>query len=212
MKNFLQIMQIGAFHEMYSQMKLIPEFMALEQVEQDKEYHPEGNVLNHTFHVALQQYDLCHMLNLWADERAVRMLAAWFHDFGKAKFSYVHENGHIRADGHAMESAKMAERILPTLGVPDSIVSAVSGLCREHMNHVQSERALNRMEERLRKDGATMEQFIAQKIADKWGRPPHPRDLSGSLLESVTTLERFRGESPTVDAAREIVRINGGAA
>lgn len=204
---FLEAFRTGPFWLQFHLMKMIPDFTILETVAQDKDYHPEGDVMRHTLEVAKVMFELCQVLGISGNHRAVLMLAAWFHDFGKI-VSEVNEKGRISSNGHANRSEKMALEILPAMGVPDDIARAVAGLCREHMNHItlkNNGRSVVNMERRLAADGVELHTWLALKVADKFGRPPIPRELSGSLLESINAYKAFNLNMSGVEIAAKLL-------
>ena len=82
--------------------ELLPEVACLRRVTQPPEFHPEGDVLEHTFLM------LDHMV--FPDE-----LLGWsvlLHDVGKAPARSVEPSGRIRFFGHEEIGAAMAEGIL----------------------------------------------------------------------------------------------------
>lgn len=104
--------------------QIIPEFHLLETCEQYKDYHPEGDALQHTLQ-ALQY-----------DEKAsvIEKMAILLHDIGKIhtknnpnRFQYM---------GHAEIGAKLAKEILKQLkfsnGAIDEIVFSVSNHMKMH--------------------------------------------------------------------------------
>ena len=156
---------------------LHPELAGMRGVEQDPEWHPEGDVWRHTMHVV----DAMARHEGWrgADERArgVLMLAALMHDAGKA----THTRRELRAGrervvspGHEVAGVPMAEAFLRRVGMPNEVVERAPRLVANHMAHLEepSARAIRRLS--LRLAPATIEELCALMTADASGRPPRP--------------------------------------
>ena len=196
---FFKTFTNGSFGEQLRLMMTIPEFTALASVEQDAEYHPEGNVMLHTIEVAKVMTELLEAQDIplgdWV--RATNLLAAWFHDFGKI-VSEVNIKGRISSIGHADRSEKIVREMLPKLDVPQMVVDAVAGLCREHMNYAPSEKAIIKLHGRLSNDGADVETFLRLKIADRWGRPPIERSFNENVIKTVKAWQNWILDSSDV--------------
>jgi poly(A) polymerase len=85
-----------------------------------KDYHPEGNVWEHS--LATLRYRKRPDVTL--------SLALMLHDSGKP---HAEANGEKRFDGHAEIGAQLAARFLRRLGFPPSTVQSVEFLVRFHM-------------------------------------------------------------------------------
>ncbi len=113
---------------------IIPEIMPLIGLEQPPQYHPEGDVFEHTV----------LMLNLMNFENVEnsRELAysVLLHDLGKATTKTIGPgadgNLRIRFDGHASESAKMAELILKRLKLPNKEQKHIIKAVKDHMRFI----------------------------------------------------------------------------
>ena len=103
--------------------ELLPEVACLRQVTQPPEFHPEGDVLEHTLIM------LDHMV--FPDE-----LLGWsvlLHDVGKAPARSVEPSGRIRFFGHEEIGAEMAEKILGRFGFSPDEREKVVHAVRNHM-------------------------------------------------------------------------------
>jgi poly(A) polymerase len=89
-------------------------------VSQDKDFHPEGDVWNHT----LEMFSY-----LKSDETDLK-LALLLHDCGKA---YASEQNNNRFDRHAQIGAKKAAGFLEDLGLDSRLINRVDYLIRHHM-------------------------------------------------------------------------------
>jgi len=105
--------------------KLWPEIAAYDKVDHSKEFHPEGNVWEHTMETfryrkpgAGGAFDLCLSLGLL------------LHDAGKPVSASF---GNRRFDGHAELGARAAERFLKRLEFSPSLINDIYFLVRNHM-------------------------------------------------------------------------------
>lgn len=102
---------------------ILPEIAALHGVEQHHEYHPEGDVLEHTFlmleHLALPNQELAWSILL--------------HDVGKPLCRTVGEDGISHFYKHDSKGAELAKQILSRLKFPNSFISNVVCAVSNHM-------------------------------------------------------------------------------
>jgi putative nucleotidyltransferase with HDIG domain len=106
--------------------KTIPELAALENTEQPPEYHAEGDVARHTKLAVKACSHGCDSDLLWA---------ALLHDIGKPPVT-KDENNHITARGHHTLGAKMAEKILDRLGMPQKRGERIVWAVQNHLFHL----------------------------------------------------------------------------
>ncbi len=97
-----------------------PELADMEAVPHGKDYHPEGNVWEHT--LATLTYRKRPDVTL--------SLALLLHDSGKP---HAERSGEKRFDGHAEIGARIAVRFLRRLGFPAEVIGNVEFLVRYHM-------------------------------------------------------------------------------
>jgi len=102
---------------------VLPDIAALHGVEQPPQFHPEGDVFEHTrlMLTKVQQPDL---------ELALGIL---FHDVGKKPTAKVDENGRIRFNEHESVGAGMAEDIMTGLRYDNKMIHNVRELVQHHM-------------------------------------------------------------------------------
>lgn len=102
---------------------IIPEILPMIGQEQPEEFHPEGDVFEHTV----------LMLNLMNKPTRPLAYSALLHDVGKPNTAFMGED-RIRFHGHERKSAQMAEEILRRLRLPvkeiKQIVIAIDGHMR----------------------------------------------------------------------------------
>lgn len=156
---------------------LFPEIAVLKGLEQDEQWHPEGNVLNHTMHTVDAALEIADRDGLIGDERAVALFGALCHDFGKDTTTSVNEEGRIISHGHDRAGVPIAEAFMTRIGAPNAFVVAVPVLVGEHMVHVSGNlcaKGVRRLADRI--DGKTTIEMLDRIIeADHCGRPPLPK-------------------------------------
>ena len=177
-----------------------PEIAGLRGVAQEPDWHPEGDVFEHTGHCLDALVDLPEWQVAPEDDRVVWTLAVLAHDFGKAVATRVVErNGRPRivSPGHERDSVPLAASFLGRIGTPHRIVDRVLPLVANHMAHFGdvTERAVRRLARRLHPE--TIDHLCVLMTADAFGRPPRPREVPAS----VTALRRVAAGLAVADAA-----------
>lgn len=110
-----------------------PQLMALHGVEQDPEWHPEGDVHVHSGLAADQAARLADEAGLTGTDRLVIVFAALLHDLGKVTHTQ-HDGDRITSHGHAAAGVEPAAAFLRSIGCPEAITARILPLIREHMN------------------------------------------------------------------------------
>ena len=103
--------------------EILPEVEAMHGVEQPPEFHPEGDVFEHTM----------LLLRHIAYSRPETGWAALLHDVGKPRCRTVGADGAIHFYGHEEIGAGMAEQILRRLKMPAALIGQVTAAVRSHM-------------------------------------------------------------------------------
>jgi poly(A) polymerase len=105
--------------------KFWPELAALDDVDHSKEFHPEGNVWNHTMET------FRHRKPGSSGEFDMRLsLGLLLHDAGKP---LAFSSGSRRFDGHAELGARTARRFMERLGFEHSLIEDIFYLVKNHM-------------------------------------------------------------------------------
>lgn len=102
---------------------VLPEVNTLAGVEQPPEFHPEGDVLEHTL-LALEK--------LHSEPSTVTAWSTLLHDIGKPSTKTVEDR--IRFNNHHHVGAQMARRVLRRLRAPRRLIEEVSDCIDNHMN------------------------------------------------------------------------------
>lgn len=174
-----------------------PEIAALAGTPQDTEWHPEGDVFQHTCHCC----DALVQLPAWREAdhetRLVCMLAVLAHDFAKPQTTREElREGRLRivSPGHEEAGGPLAEQFLTRLRAPLAVRERVVPLVRNHLAHLQTITAsgVRRLARRLHPE--TIEHLGLVITADQFGRPPKPRDQSPGLLALLAKAAELRLE------------------
>jgi len=132
----------------------LPEIEALQNVLQPKQYHPEGDVWNHTFK-CLEEMDKMHHQEGESIPETLA-LAVLLHDTGKKIRTHIGEDGRPRAHGHPAESARIAGVICDRLKTSKHMKKMVVGLVRDHGKPaVAPKMKLSRLKRLLREEHFT---------------------------------------------------------
>ena len=103
---------------------IFPEIAAMKGCKQPPQFHPEGDVFQHT-------RLMLKLLPATASRPLV--LSALFHDIGKPPTSEVDETGRIRFNGHDRIGAEMTEEIMKRLRFSRAEIDATVEAVRQHM-------------------------------------------------------------------------------
>ncbi|MBA3831916.1 MAG: CCA tRNA nucleotidyltransferase [Chthoniobacterales bacterium] len=104
--------------------QILPELAAMKGCEQPPQYHPEGDVFEHTR----------LMLELLPNDVSLPLVfSVLFHDIGKPPTATVDETGRIRFNGHDRLGAEMAEAIMQRLRFTRAEIDATVEAVRQHM-------------------------------------------------------------------------------
>ena len=152
--------------------KFYPGLHAVIGVPQDPEWHPEGDVWNHTLH-CLDAYARERVGD--RDEDLIVGFAVLLHDFGKATHTKVEpHDGRIHSYGHEEASAPLAEKFLGQITRETKLLEAVLPLVRWHAQPHELFRAKagDAAVRRLAAKVVRIDRLIRVDIADRKGRPP----------------------------------------
>jgi len=155
---------------------IIPETEAMKGCEQPPQFHPEGDVFQHTR----------LMLGMLPENVSVPLVfSVVLHDIAKPVTATVDENGRIRFNAHDRIGAQMTEQIMERLRFSRAEIDATAEMVRQHM---------------VFKDVPNMR---VAKLKRFMARPTFPDELelhrvdcasSHSMLENFEFLQRKRDE------------------
>lgn len=111
---------------------LIPQLEAMRGLEQPPEFHPEGDVLAHTF-LTVSQAQACIVTKQPASD-PVLAFSALLHDVGKPVSAAPHPKyARTCFFGHEETGEQIARTMLTAWGISDKITQPVTALIRNHM-------------------------------------------------------------------------------
>lgn len=170
-----------------------PEVAALVNTPQDPDWHPEGDVFQHTCHCldALMNDEAWNSAP--PEERRILSFAVLAHDFGKpATTEQVTRDGRPRwtSPGHAFAGLEPLRSFMGRIGASPKLTPIIEPLVQFHLAHVDggnqpiSDNQVRRLARKI--TPATLQQLLMVMKADALGRPP--RDGSDTLprLESIS--------------------------
>jgi poly(A) polymerase len=111
----------GFIHEFW------PEFARLDDVDHSKEFHPEGNVWNHTLETFRYRKPVARGNGAYDLRLSLGLL---LHDTGKPLSA---SSGNRPFDGHAELGARVAQKFLERLEFDPSLIADVGYLVKNHM-------------------------------------------------------------------------------
>lgn len=171
-----------------------PELAAIPGVPQDPEWHPEGDVWNHTCHCcdALVKSEGWQGADM--DTRAVLAFSVLTHDLGKANVTErkLRKDGwRIVSPGHEIESEKLARSFLHRIGAPQFLRDRVAVLVRNHMVSANpvSEKSVRRLAQRLHPE--TIQHLCVVMSVDRLGRgqaSPFAQGAIDQILQKAQAL------------------------
>lgn len=173
---------IGRLHE------ILPELAHCQGVEQDPEWHPEGDVFEHL----MQTLDAAAQIELQdKHQNLVLRYAALCHDLGKVSTSIV-KDGRIKSPGHAQAGVPftkaLLKRISRNIALRDTVATLVkyhmepSGFVKQHAGLA----AYKRLALKLAKH-TSLEMLATLALVDRRGR-------NGTGHEPLTATPPFIGE------------------
>lgn len=153
--------------------EILPEVAATKDVPQEPEWHPEGDVFEHT----MQALDAGAALSYDAPgQKLVALYALICHDLGKVSTT-KRIDGRIRSLGHEDAGVPLARRVLKRLTRRKELIDAVLKLVKYHMapgqfiHNKAKAPAYKRLALKLAPD-VSLELLAKVALADKRGRNP----------------------------------------
>jgi tRNA nucleotidyltransferase (CCA-adding enzyme) len=181
-----------------------PEVAALRGTPQEPEWHPEGDVMEHTCRCMDALVGLGGWTSSELGRRRMLSLAVLSHDFGKpSTTSRAERRGAERwvSPGHEAAGGPLSDSFLQRIGAPLDLAPQVRALVVHHLAHHHgragefSDTQVRRLARRLAP--ATIDDLALVMAADALGRPPLP---SADILELVGRL-RARAAGLAIEAS-----------
>ncbi|HEX2978153.1 MAG TPA: HD domain-containing protein [Candidatus Babeliales bacterium] len=152
---------------------ILPEIAATKGVPQEPDWHPEGDVYEHT----KQALDAAAALEYASQEEKLKIVyAALCHDLGKLSTTQIFD-GKIISYGHEKKSETLAKRMLKRIMRNKDLISCISKLARYHMQPGQLVKnnakfpAYKRLARKLAPE-ISMQMLGKLMLADRQGRNP----------------------------------------
>lgn len=115
-----------------SALTLFPELLALQGLEQDSIWHPEGDVWIHSLMVTDEAAALAHASPLTEEERLIVVTGALCHDLGKP-YTTIHVDGRVKSPGHEQKGEEPTVSFLTRAGFHQKFIDEVVPLVKEHL-------------------------------------------------------------------------------
>ncbi|MBT3828153.1 HD domain-containing protein [bacterium] len=190
------VRQIGRLKELF------PELFALTKTEQDPEWHPEGDVFEHS----MQAIDVATSLKFGDSARKLAvMYGVLCHDLGKPATTKIIE-GRIHSRGHSEAGQKIARTFLRRFTRKKWLIDAVVKLVRYHMEPIifvdASDAAFRRLAYKCAPDTNLFELALVSR-ADRSGR----NKVGGKQLQkNVLQVDAFIERAKRLEVLYTIVR------
>ena len=153
----------------------------LEKIEQNKKYHPEGNVWNHLKQVV----DTAAKIKDYANDKGSFMLGALLHDLGKGTTTKKNKQGRLISYNHDTEGEKIADKLLTYYGYKDEEKQRILNLVRYHMHILYVIKNLPFARTRQMKKEACIQDVALLGYCDRMGR------TGANEAEERETIEKF---------------------
>lgn len=137
----------------------------LKNVPQNKKFHPEGNVWNHTMMVV---DNAAERKNESKNPKAL-MLAALLHDIGKPPTTKI-RHGKITSYDHDIVGARIAKDFLREFDEDDNVIGEVGALVRWHMQALFIVKDLPFADIKTMLEEVSIEEIALLALCDRLGR------------------------------------------
>ena len=185
-----------------------PELERLIGCQQDPQWHPEGDVWNHTLHCL----DAFARARVSEEEDLIVGLAVLCHDFGKPATSfYDSQRRHVRSPGHDEAGVEPTLAFLRRLTNEERILKEVPPLVQLHMRPYamwkdkSSDNAIRRLAAKV----VRIDRLVRVAAADDAGRPPFPSEPEPLrwLLEQAERLRVADSVPKPIVQGRDLIAL-----
>jgi tRNA nucleotidyltransferase (CCA-adding enzyme) len=178
-------MILGVFKEIH------PEFPPLVETQQEKEWHPEGNVWIHTLMVVDEAAKIIQRERLESNNALTVLLGALCHDLGKPMVT-EYKDGRIISYEHETVGEEPTKKFLATIKIDNLMRDKVIKLVTNHLiptmfyveevvrNNKISDGAIRRLANRIYP--ATIQELVFVSEADHLGRGLFDQEIKEQLL------------------------------
>lgn len=151
---------------------VLPELGDTLDTQQEREWHPEGTVFEHS----MQALDAAAPLSYDSEhEKLICLYAALCHDLGKVKKTQL-INGRLRSHGHDVAGVPLTKKMLSRITGKKELIKSAAVLVREHMQPIAftfssaKPAAYKRLALRLQAEHVTIAMLAKVVLADRRGR------------------------------------------
>ncbi len=197
---------LGILHQLH------PELAVLDQIEQEPDWHPEGNVWNHSKLAADAAARVVREEGLTGDDALVVLFGALSHDLGKATTTERREKHgvmRITAHGHEAAGVEPAQAFLAELKMKNDVVAKILPIIREHLYHVHhpepSDKQLQKFAQRLQPANIRLWDLISRCDSNGRSGEFNPRTGSYALYERSVGLEVAEKPAPPIVQGRDLI-------
>ena len=159
----------------------------LEKIEQNKKYHPEGNVWNHLKQVV----DTAAKIKDYANDKGSFMLGALLHDLGKGTTTKKNKQGRLISYNHDTEGEKIADKILTYYGYKDEEKQRILNLVRYHMHHLYIIKNLPFAKTNELVKDVDLNDMVLMFVSDRLGRGQVEKEKKLSEIEDIEEVIRI---------------------
>lgn len=158
----------------------------LRKIDQNKKYHPEGNVLNH---VLLVVDEASKYKNL-SKNKEIFMWSALLHDIGKLTTTRV-RRGRITSYNHDTEGEKIAYDFLSELGFSEESKISISKLVRYHMQPLFYDKNLPFFEPSKMLKDCDYNEIALLSLCDRLGRSKLTSETVNMEKERIDKFKQY---------------------
>ena len=159
----------------------------LEKIEQNKNYHPEGNVWNHLKQVV----DTAAKIKDYANDKGSFMLGALLHDLGKGTTTKKNKQGRLISYNHDTEGEKIADKILTYYDYKGDEKQRVLNLVKYHMHHLYIIKNLPFAKTNELVKDVDLNDMILMFVSDRLGRGQVEKEKKLNEIEDIQEVIRI---------------------
>ena len=169
--------------------------ITLEKIEQNKEYHPEGNVWNHLKQVV----DTAAKIKDFANDKGTFMLGALLHDLGKSTTTKRNKQGRLISYNHDTEGEKIADKILTYYDYKNDEKERILNLVKYHMHHLYIIQDLPFAKTKEMIKDVDLNDMILLFISDRLGRGQLEDNKKAKEIEDIKKVISILEENYNLD-------------
>jgi tRNA nucleotidyltransferase (CCA-adding enzyme) len=192
--------------------QLHPELAVLDQIPQEPEWHPEGDVWEHSMLATDAAAQVVAGENLAGDDALIVLFGALCHDLGKATTTEVRmKRGEPRITAHGHEGAGVepSRSFLTALAMKNDVVEAILPIVRDHLYHVHNpdptDKAVQRFAQRLQPATIRLWDLVSRCDSNGRGEPFTNRTASYALYERSLQLDVAEKPAPPIVMGRHLI-------